>query len=124
MDRIRYAYAMRTFFDRGIVASASTDAPVDSTRAMIGIQTMVTRRSEEGDVIWPEERITLDEAVRAYTYNGAYASFEEKIKGTIEPGKLADLVVLETDLGEVPEEELEHVEVDLTISEGHIVFER
>ncbi len=124
MDRIRYAYAMRTFFDRGIIASASTDAPVDSTRAMIGIQTMVTRRSEEGDVIWPEERVSLEEAVRAYTYNGAFASFEEKIKGTIEPGKLADLVVLETDLRTVAPEELEHVEVDLTIIEGDIVYSR
>ncbi len=124
MDRIRYAYAMNTFFQRGIVASASTDAPVDSTRAMIGIQTMVTRRSEEGDVIWPEERISLEQAVRAYTYNGAYASFEENLKGTIAPGKLADLVVLETDLRQVKPEELEHVEVDLTFSEGEIVYSR
>ncbi|HEX3721715.1 MAG TPA: amidohydrolase [Nitrolancea sp.] len=124
MDRIRYAYAMRTFFERGIIAPASTDAPVVSTSAMIGIQTMVTRRSEEGDEIWPEERISLEQAVRAYTYNGAYASFEEKIKGTIEPGKLADLVVLETDLRDVRPEELGSVNVDLTIIEGNIVYNR
>jgi predicted amidohydrolase YtcJ len=124
MDRIRYAYAMRTFFERGIVAPASTDAPVVSTSAMIGIQTMVTRRSEEGDVIWPEERISLEQAVRAYTWNGAYASFEEGIKGTIEPGKLADLVVLETDLSDVKPEELGTVQVDMTIREGEIVYQR
>lgn len=124
MDRIRYAYAMNTFFKRGIIASASTDAPVDSTKAMIGIQTMVTRRSEEGEEVWPEERVSLEQAVRAYTYNSAYASFEEKIKGTIEPGKLADLVVLETDLRQVKPEELEHVEVDLTMSEGKIAYSR
>jgi predicted amidohydrolase YtcJ len=124
MDRIRYAYAMRTFFERGIVASASTDAPVVSTSAMIGIQTMVTRRSEEGDEIWTEERVTLEQAVRAYTYNSAYASFEEGIKGTIEPGKLADLVVLETDLRRVQPEELGRVAVDLTISEGKIAYAR
>jgi predicted amidohydrolase YtcJ len=124
MDRIRYAYAMRTFFERGIVAPASTDAPVVSTSAMIGIQTMVTRRSEEGDEIWPEERISLEQAVRAYTWNGAYASFEEDIKGTIEPGKLADLVVLETDLRDVKPEELSTVQVDMTIREGEIVYQR
>jgi predicted amidohydrolase YtcJ len=124
MDRIRYAYAMRTFFERGIVAPASTDAPVVSTSAMIGIQTMVTRRSEEGDEIWPEERVSLEQAVRAYTWNGAYASFEEKIKGTIEPGKLADLVVIETDLRQVKPEELGKVNVDLTISQGNIVYNR
>ncbi|MBX6342607.1 MAG: amidohydrolase, partial [Thermomicrobiaceae bacterium] len=124
MDRIRYAYAMRTFFDRGIVAPASTDAPVVSTSAMIGIQTMVTRRSEEGDVIWPEERITLEEAIRAYTYNGANASFEEGIKGTIAPGKLADLTVLETDLRQVEPEALGQVRVDLTVVDGEVVYDR
>lgn len=124
MDRIRYAYAMRTFFDRGIIAPASSDAPVDPTNPMIGIQTMVTRRSEEGVEIWPEERITLEEAIRAYTYNGAYASFEEDIKGTIEVGKLADIAVLETDLRTVPPENLAQVRVDLTIVEGRIVYDR
>ena len=124
MDRIRYAYAMNTFFQRGIIASASTDAPVVSTSAMIGIQTMVTRRSEEGDEVWPEERVSLEQAVRAYTYNGAYASFEEDIKGTIEPGKLADLTVLETDLRQVDPRELGKVSVDLTIREGDIVYSR
>jgi len=62
--------------------------------------------------------------VRAYTWNGAYASFEEEIKGTIEPGKLADLVVLETDLRQVKPEELGQVQVDLTIREGEIVYQR
>lgn len=124
MDRIRYAYAMRTFFDRGIVAPASSDAPVVSTNPMIGIQTMVTRRSEEGVEIWPEERITLEQAVRAYTHHGAYASFEESIKGTITPGKLGDLTVLETDLRTVAPENLAEIRVDLTIAEGRVVYER
>lgn len=123
-DRIRYAYAMRTFFDRGIVAAASTDAPVDPVDAMIGIQTMVTRRSDEGVEIWPEERITLEEAVRAYTYNSAHASFDEKIKGTLQPGKLGDLVVLETDLRTVEPEALAQVKVDLTVIEGDVKYDR
>jgi predicted amidohydrolase YtcJ len=124
MDRIRHAYAMRTFFDRGIVAPASTDAPVVSTSAMIGIQTMMTRRSEEGEVLFAEERVNLEEAIRAYTYNGAYASFEENLKGTLAPGKLADVVVLETDLRNVDPENIGEVEADMTIAEGEIVYAR
>lgn len=124
LDRIRHAYAMRTFYDQGIVAPASTDAPVVSTSAMLGIQTMVTRRTEEGELIWPEERISLGEAIRAYTWAGAYASFEDDVKGTIEPGKLGDLAVLETDLRQVAPDELRQVRVDLTLTEGNIVYDR
>ena len=123
-ERLRYAYAMRTFFDRGIIAAASTDAPVCATSAMLGIQTMVTRRNAAGQALWPEECVSLEEAVRAYTYNGAYATFEERVKGTIEPGKLADLTVLETDLRAVEPEALGSVRVDFTVVEGEIVYQR
>jgi predicted amidohydrolase YtcJ len=91
---------------------------------MLGIQTMVTRRNAAGNVLWPEESITLEEAIRVYTLNGAYASFEERIKGTLEPGKLADVVVLETDLRSVQPEELGRVRVDYTIVGGRIVYAR
>lgn len=124
MDRIRYAYGMNTFYEHGIVAAASTDAPVVSTSATIGLQTMMTRRSEEGEAIWPEEAISLEEAVRAYTYNGAYASFEEHIKGTLAPGMLGDAVVFETDLRRVDPVELGRVQVDLTVTDGRIVYDR
>jgi predicted amidohydrolase YtcJ len=124
MDRIRYAYAMREFLDRGIVAAASTDAPVVSTSAMIGIKTMMTRLSEEGAELYAEEKITLEEAIHAYTWAGAYASFEENIKGTLDPGKVGDVVVLETDLRGVNPEEMGEVNVDLTVMNGEIVFDR
>jgi predicted amidohydrolase YtcJ len=124
MDRIRYAYGMNTFYEHGIVAAASTDAPVVSTTATIGLQTMLTRRSEEGDVIWAEEAITLPEAVRAYTWNGAYASFEEHIKGSLAPGMLGDAVVFETNLSETPPDEIGAVRVDLTVADGRVVYER
>jgi predicted amidohydrolase YtcJ len=123
-ERLRYAYPMRTFFDRGIVAAASTDAPVCATSALLGLQTMVTRRNAAGQVLWAEECISLEEAVRAYTYHGAYATFEERIKGTLEPGKLADLAVLETDLREVDPAALGSVRVDLTVIEGEIAYQR
>ncbi|MEX2425611.1 MAG: amidohydrolase [Thermomicrobiaceae bacterium] len=124
MDRIRYAYAMREFLNRGIVAAASTDAPVVSTSAMIGIQTMMTRLSEEGEELYAEEKITLEEAVHAYTWAGAYASFEENIKGTLEPGKVGDVVVLETDLRGVNPNEMAGVNVDTTVMNGEIVYQR
>ncbi len=124
MDRIRYAYAMREFLNRGIVAAASTDAPVVSTSAMIGIKTMMTRLSEEGDELYAEEQITLEEAIHAYTWAGAYASFEESIKGTLDPGKVGDVVVLETDLRGVEPAEMGTVNVDLTAMNGEIVYQR
>ncbi len=123
-ERLRYAYPLRTFLDRGIVAAASTDTPVCSPSAMLGIQTMVTRRNTAGQVLWPEECVTLEEAIRIYTVNGAYASFEEREKGTLEPGKLADLAVLETDLRGVAPEELSTVRVDYTIVDGRVSYVR
>ena len=86
LERIRHSYGMRSFIDRGVIAAASTDAPVVPTSAMIGIQTMVTRTDMDGNEVWTEESISLDEAIRAYTVNGAYASHEERIKGMLAPG--------------------------------------
>lgn len=123
-NRIRYSYGMNTFYEHGIVAAASTDAPVVSTNPTIGLQTMMTRHSEEGDDVWEEEAVPLTEALRAYTYNGAYASFEEDIKGTLEPGKLGDVAIFETNLTEVKPEEMASVRVDLTVTDGRIVYQR
>jgi predicted amidohydrolase YtcJ len=124
MERIRYAYGMNTFYEHGIVAAASTDAPVVSTNAAVGLQTMLTRRSEEGDVIWAEEAITLPEAIRAYSWNGAYASFEERIKGSLQPGMLGDVVVFETNLAETPANDFGAVRVDMTVADGRVVYQR
>jgi predicted amidohydrolase YtcJ len=124
MERIRYAYGMNTFYEHGIVAAASTDAPVVGTSATLGLQTMMTRRSEEGDVIWEEEAVSLEEAVRAYTWNGAYASFEEHIKGTLAPGMLGDVTVFNTDITQVDPHEIGKVEVDMTVADGRVVYER
>lgn len=123
-ERVRYAYAMKTFSDRGIVAAASTDAPVSGVNPMVGIQMMVTRTDRLGDEIFPEERVSLEEAIRAYTWNGAYASFSEHEKGSLEPGKLGDVTVLETDLRSVNPLELRNVRCDMTIADGNVVFER
>ncbi|MCO5221597.1 MAG: amidohydrolase [Thermomicrobiales bacterium] len=121
MERIRHTYGMRTFADHGVVAAASTDAPVVPPNPMTGIQTMMTRTDQDGHPTWPEEAIGLDEALRAYTVNGAWASFEEGIKGTLEPGKLGDVTVFDTDLDTVAAGEIGQVRVDHTIIDGTIV---
>ena len=123
-QRVRYAYAMRTFRERGIIAAASSDSPVSSPNPMIGIQTMVTRRDRLGDAIFPEECISVEDAITAYTKNGAYASFGEKEKGTLVPGMLADIAIMETDLREVNPNTLGNVRCDMTIADGKVVYER
>lgn len=123
-ERPRYSYAMSTFKKRGIVAAASTDAPVSLVNPMIGIQMMMTRRDRNGDLIFAEECITLEEAIRAYTWNGAYASYSEHEKGSLEPGKLGDLTVFETDLRTVDALSLKDVRCDYTIVDGNVVYER
>jgi predicted amidohydrolase YtcJ len=123
-ERVRYAYAMRTFADRGIIAAASSDAPVSTQNPMLGIQTMVTRKDRLGDEIFPEERVSLKEAIAAYSRNGAYASFAEREKGMLAPGMLADVAIWETDLSQVAPDELGDVRCDLTIADGAVVHER
>lgn len=123
LDRIRYAYAMRTFADMGIVAAASSDAPIVPPDPLLGIQTMVTRTDRLGDEVFPEERISLEEAIRAYTVNGAYSTHAETRKGTITPGYLADITIFDTDLRSIPPPELSHQAVRYTIADGHVVYE-
>ena len=123
-DRIRYAYGMASFLRHGVIAAASTDAPVVPTSAVVGLQTMVTRKDRGGREIWPEEAISLDDALRAYTVNGAYASFEENIKGAFKPGMIGDVTIFETDLHAVPVDELGAVQVDYAITDGNVAHER
>jgi predicted amidohydrolase YtcJ len=122
--RIGQAYGMRSFARFGITAAASSDAPVVPVSAVTGLQTMVTRRDILGRPCNPEEAIPLDDALRAYTVNGAYASFEEGIKGMLRPGLLGDVTVFETDLFVVDPHELSTVKVDYTVTEGGVAHER
>ncbi len=123
-ERVRYAYAMRTFRDRGIVAAASTDSPVSLVNPMIGIQMMMTRKDRNGDGIFEEETVPLEDAIRAYSWNGAYASHTEHEKGSLEPGKLGDVTVYETDLRSVDPLAIRDVRCDYTIADGRVVYER
>jgi predicted amidohydrolase YtcJ len=122
--RIGQAYGMRSFARFGIIAAASSDAPVVPVDTLAGVQTMVTRRDILGRPCNPEEAVPLEDALRAYTVNGAYASSEEEIKGTLRPGLLGDVTVFETDLFAVDPVDLAAVRVDCTIVEGEVVYER
>ena len=97
---------------------------MDHPEKVIGLQTMMTRRDVNGAEIWREEAVSLDEALRAYTLNGAYASFEETIKGRLAPGMLGDVTVFETDLRSVAPDEIGGVQIDYTIAEGSIAYAR
>jgi predicted amidohydrolase YtcJ len=124
MERIRYACSMASYLKHGVIAAASTDAPVVPESATLGLQTMLVRRDLDGEVTWPEESIGLDDALRAYTVNGAYASFEEGIKGRLAHGMIGDVTVFGADLRQVDPGDLSEVPIDVTIADGNVAFER
>lgn len=103
------------------VAFGSDNLPIGP---MVGLYTAVTRKGRSGKVYGAEEAIPIRDALRMYTANGPYLTFEEKLKGTLEPGKLADMIVLDTDPLTSPPEALLNTHVDLTILGGKLVYER
>lgn len=124
-DRVNYMFPLKSYLDRGITAALGSDAPVIEADPMIGIYGALTRADKVSGVVAGEcQRIGIMDAIRMYTYNGAYASLEEDIKGSIEPGKLADLVILSENILETPVERIKSVKADMTILDGEIVYER
>lgn len=121
------SYNWKSLVDKGVNIACGSDAPVETINVLHGIYEAVTRKDLEGNPKegWlPEQSLTVEEAVYAYTMGGAYSSFEEKIKGSIEKGKLADLVVLSKDILEIAADEIKDVEVQMTIFNGKIVYEK
>jgi len=126
-SRARYAYAWRSLLNRGTVLAFGSDAPVETPDPLRGLYAAVTRKREnEPDVppFYPEEALTLHEALWAYTVGAACASGEEAIKGTLTPGKLADLVVLDRDIMVGPPETLLQAQVEMTLVGGRVVYRR
>lgn len=111
------------FLDRGIVSTGATDYVPGPYEPLTGIQSCVTRTDRSGKVWGPDQKITPEEALRLYTLHGAYASFEERIKGSIEVGKLADLVVLGADPTAVDPHTIKEIPVERTIVGGEVVHE-
>jgi predicted amidohydrolase YtcJ len=122
-DRLSRIYPLRSLLERGITTSLSSDAPVINPNPMHGIYAAIAHKTQSGQVIAPEEKVNLLQALRAYTLSGAYASFEEDIKGSIEVGKLADLIVLSRNILECPPEEILNTSVDLTMVDGVVVYQ-
>jgi predicted amidohydrolase YtcJ len=120
----RTSYLFRTFLDAGVVVTNGTDVPVEDIDPIASFYASVSKMTRDGTRFVPEQRMTREEALRSYTMSNAYAAFEEGIKGSITPGKLADLVVLSKDIMRVPEEEIPTARVDLTVLGGRVRYER
>ncbi len=124
-DRARTgAYVWRSLTDAGVVIGNGTDVPVEDIDPIASFYATVTRKTATGDVFFGEQRLTREEALRTYTLNNAIAAFEEELKGSIAPGKLADIVVLSQDILTVPEDRIRETKVDLTILGGQVKYER
>ncbi|MEO6654479.1 MAG: amidohydrolase [Pyrinomonadaceae bacterium] len=124
--RLKGTYAFRTLLDSGAVLAFGSDSPVASLNALWGIYAAVTRRTldDKNPGGWiPEQKITVDEAVRAFTWGSAYAEFQEGVKGTLEVGKLADLVIISDDIFKIDPVKIGSTNVLVTVMNGKVVFE-
>ncbi|MDN5761634.1 MAG: amidohydrolase [Microlunatus sp.] len=120
-ERTQLAYRVRSLVDAGLEIPASTDAPVVEPDPIQNIDALVNRRTAAGADFGPEERISVEQAIRAYTVGSAYANHDEHHKGTLAPGMLADLAVLSEDLHQVPVDQISQVTVTATVVSGHVV---
>ncbi|MFZ1809120.1 MAG: amidohydrolase [Cyclobacteriaceae bacterium] len=126
-ERIKTTYAFRSLFDAGVKVAFGSDWFVAPPIPLEGIYAAVTRRTLDDlnpDGWVPEQKVTVEEALTAYTINGAYASFDEKIKGSLEPGKLADFVIIDRDLTKIKPEEIREAQVLQTFVGGKSVFKK
>ena len=124
-ERCRTTYAFKSLFDEGANPAFGSDWFVAPPEPLYGIYAAVTRRTldDKNPNGWiPEQKITVEQALKAYTSNAAYASFDEKDKGTIELGKLADFVLLEQDIRQIAPEKIKDVKIIMTVVGGKIVF--
>jgi predicted amidohydrolase YtcJ len=118
------SYPMRRWIDAGLHPSGSSDGPVSSTNPFRGMYTMVTRKTSKGTVVGADEAISVEEAIAAYTVDAAFGAFEEGIKGTLQPGMLGDVAVLDTDLFTCAPEAIRDAQCDLTVLGGEVVHDR
>ena len=120
--QFQHLYPIATFKKAGVKIAASSDCPGVPANPLIGIYAAVSRKAATGEAVLPDERISTLEALRMYTEDAAYISFEEAIKGSIMPGRFADMVVLNADPTRLPIDEIRNIEVEMTIIGGDIVY--
>lgn len=118
------AYVWQDLWDAGVVVTNGTDAPVEDISPIESFYATVTRRMNNGEPFFPEQALDRLQALQSYTINNAYAAFEEDIKGSLAPGKLADITVLSTDILTVPDEEILDTEILYTIVGGRIEYRK
>lgn len=129
-ERIKTFHPYRSMIDAGVMVNGGSDhmvkwdadASINPYNPFLAMWSMVTRTTERSTVIVPEESISREEALKMYTINNAYAGFEESIKGSIEPGKLADLAILSDDFLDCPVDRIRGIQADLTMVGGKIVY--
>lgn len=125
-ERLKGAYAFRSLLDSGAHLAFGTDWSVAPLNPLFGIQAAVTRRTTDGknpNGWFPEQKITVDDAVRCYTLGSAYAEFQEDVKGTLSEGKLADLIVLSDDIFTINPAKIGEAKVLMTVVDGRVVYE-
>jgi len=122
-ELMRRCMAYRSFADAGIPAAAGSDFSPGPFAPLMGMQGMVTRKGWNGETWGANQRISVDEALRVLTINGAYASHEEAIKGSITAGKLADFVVLADDPHTVDQDKIKDIEIVRTVTGGNTVYQ-
>ena len=123
-ERAKYSYAWKAFLDAGVPLAFGTDYPVEPITPFRGLYAAVTRKNEAGtEEYFPEQKVTIDEAIAAYTEGAAYAEFEERTKGKLKPGELADFVVLDHDIARIEPQEILETRVLRTVIGGRTVFE-
>jgi predicted amidohydrolase YtcJ len=118
------AYVWRNLINAGAVVTNGTDTPVEDIDPIANFYAAVTRRTADGSYFYPEQKMTREEALKSYTLNNAYAAFEEHLKGSLSPGKLADITVLSRDILTVPDDSIPGTRVAYTIIGGQIKYQR
>jgi hypothetical protein len=118
------AYVWRKLMSTGAVIANGTDAPVEAVDPIPGFYAAVTRKTKTGEAFFPDQKMTREEALKAYTLNGAFASFEEGIKGSLAVGKLADVTVFTKDIMTCPEDEIPTVQIAMTIVGGKVLYKK
>ena len=119
---IATSYVWRHILDAGVMIANGTDVPVEHISPIASFFSSVSRRMNNGEVLSGEHRMTREEALESYTINNAYAAFEEHLKGSLTPGKLADIVVLSQDILTIPEDDIPATEVVYTIVGGEVRY--
>lgn len=126
LERLKGAYAWQTFLKQGNIIAGGSDAPVERGEPMIEFYAAVARKDQKGftgEGWHPEEKVTREQALKMFTIWPAFAAFEEKLRGTIEVGKLADLTVLSADIMQIPEADILKTKCVMTVINGEVLYE-